>query len=1093
MKCRGGYRLPVFKLGLLLSILMQSGVWGQGRTCTPSSIQATIEQLSLAQNREAQIDELVQCDAKAAPFLVNTFESDDPSVVEGAVQTLVKIGKSAIPTLEAALSSSITPVREYASEALGRIGAEAVPTIRNSLSANDPNVRAAAAEAILSLGSKGDFLLVDLIDRLQREQNARVLEAVVLSVADFGLDAEAAAPALLKLLDRQPLHVRRVVIETLGVIRADAPAVVPALREALKDPNDSIQERAAKALAEYQLEATNALPELVDVFEKSASRDTQKVVIRSMTKIAKANQRFADTLSTADQDGIAQLEQVEQALQRVLALSEGLIGGEIIEELALTHSAIQTKLENLKGDPAYQLLQWFWENPWVWIPITCFVGYLGCFTFRPLWLLRLDEWVPAQTFEVPVLKLKLSMRMLIWLKYHPRVLDAWVKTHRESVAKDFVRGDTVQVRRIHISMPVTLDGEDVSELTPAGLKSTFARTRCRLLIWGEGGAGKTSLACQIAKWSMGEGDAVLCGHALLPVLIEQEMGDDHPLKAAIRNQLPLTPSGNLVSDELLEHLLKKRRVLVIIDHFSEMGNESRDHILNQLAPLSINALIVTSRLKEELNGIPKVELQPMRVQGDRLLGFVYAYLKSQGKRDWLEDEEYFTACRGLTRMVGDRDITLLLARLYADQLIATLEGSTSDLPDNIPDLMLSYLNRLNQGVELLNQLDQRLVHQAAQRAAWQCLKQTYQPKPAVRQGLIEALVRDNEIADEAQRCAEAEKRLSYLEKRLRLIQTIEPGNQIRLTLDPLVEYLAALELVGYCQSAPPDENPWRQFFEAIDERVQNQQVVLNAIQGFLLAVRDCCLLKRNSAAPDSVIETLEQMAGLDPEAQQQARRKRKIQLLISDLSALDEDPERVPQAVKRLGEIGAEAKAAVPALAKLLKENDESLCLAVVDALGAMGRAAVPVLISVISTHDENPEGGLQAVKGLGKIGAEAKAAVPTLARLLKENDESLRLAVVDTLAAMGRAAAPALCELGERIENDESDQVRERSISALERIGTDAQVIIPLLERVVEDGSNQIQLRRSAVHALARFGWGIGLWTNCPRCNWSLKFSQAK
>ena len=124
---------------------MQSGVWGQGRTCTPSSIQATIEQLSLAQNREAQIDELVQCDAKAAPFLVNTFESEDLSVVESAIQTLVEIGKSAIPVLETALSSSNPPVREYASEALGRIGAEAVPTIRNSLSANDPNVRAAAA------------------------------------------------------------------------------------------------------------------------------------------------------------------------------------------------------------------------------------------------------------------------------------------------------------------------------------------------------------------------------------------------------------------------------------------------------------------------------------------------------------------------------------------------------------------------------------------------------------------------------------------------------------------------------------------------------------------------------------------------------------------------------------------------------------------------------------------------------------------------------------------------------------------------------------------------------------------------------------
>src|SRR5262245_57253940 len=50
-------------------------------------------------------------------------------------------------------------------------------------------------------------------------------------------------------------------------------------------------------------------------------------------------------------------------------------------------------------------------------------------------------------------------------------------------------------------------------------------------------------------------------------------------------------------------------------------------------------------------------------------------------------------------MVGDRDITVLLAKLFAEQMIASKEHCLDDnLPQNIPDLMLSYLNELNRTI-----------------------------------------------------------------------------------------------------------------------------------------------------------------------------------------------------------------------------------------------------------------------------------------------------------------------------------------------------------------------------------------------------------
>jgi hypothetical protein len=52
--------------------------------------------------------------------------------------------------------------------------------------------------------------------------------------------------------------------------------------------------------------------------------------------------------------------------------------------------------------------------------------------------------------------------------------------------------------------------------------------------------GKTSLACQIARWGLQQ---ELCRHRLLPVLIEQEL-EGKPLLQAIRNQLPRTAEGS---------------------------------------------------------------------------------------------------------------------------------------------------------------------------------------------------------------------------------------------------------------------------------------------------------------------------------------------------------------------------------------------------------------------------------------------------------------------------------------------------------------------------------------------------------------------
>jgi len=421
---------------------------------------------------------------------------------------------------------------------------------------------------------------------------------------------------------------------------------------------------------------------------------------------------------------------------------------------------------------------------------------------------------------------------LIFFKYHPRVLDAWVAAHIQATRDEFQKRETVRDRKIIVPIPVILDNNTIATLKGKDLQPTFAQKRGCLLIWEEGGAGKTSLACLIGKWAMSDNpEERICNHRMLPVLIESELNmkvaeGKQPFIEAIRGQLQdLTDTAEPISEELLEQLLKQRRILVIVDHFSEMSEQTQTAIRPEMPDFPVNALLVTSRLEEPLGRVTKTAIKPLRIARDRLSSFMESYLSQLQKRDLFSDPEFFNACSQLSTIAGDRNITVLLAKLYADQIIAKKEGTTDgNLPDNTAELMLHYLNQLNRSVTE-NKLSNSTVHKDAKIIAWECLKPTYRPAAANRQNAIDALGEEN-----------AESRLKYLEDKLRIIQTKGVAHdQIRFSLDPVAEYLAALHLLDINGK---DESKWQDFLKVADS--QNSP---EAIEGFMLAVKDCYLDK----------------------------------------------------------------------------------------------------------------------------------------------------------------------------------------------------------------------------------------------------------
>jgi len=581
------------------------------------------------------------------------------------------------------------------------------------------------------------------------------------------------------------------------------------------------------------------------------------------------------------------------------------------------------------------------------------VAYVGVFSFRPLLLLK----IPSADISVPWTIWRVPLGLVRLLKYRNRVLDTWVEQHWQVAQEEFLTLETVKERRIHILLPVHLNGEVLKEeINGRHLASTFQKKTAVLLILGEGGAGKTSLTCKIALWGL---DKQLSTHRMLPVLVETELDEKRSLLEVIRGQLnTLTNQSDPIATELLEMLLHRQRILVIVDHLSEMSENTRRQITPDLADFPAKALIVTSRIEKPLETVSKTVLKPLQIEPDRLWPFMSAYLDAIHKQDLFVDDEYSDACDRLRRIAGERNITVLLARLYIDHLIREREGAGGVLPDSVPKLMLSYLNSLNQNVDPSRKKDDLIVQRAAQVIAWESLRKAYRPQWIKKEDAISALA--NEWFN-----TESESLVAYLEDPLQLLLTPQPKVETRIILDPLAEYLAAIYQVERhcCQKKP--EFSWRNFFQAIDRKMKQPDETPEAMRGFLLAVWDCCEDRTRGEIPSFVTTELDAKAGVNRKELQRVQANRRIRKLISELSA-PELKYRI-NAAEDLANRGVAARVAHPNLIGMLQNRNQEIEARQAAAL-ALGNLHIgeEVLLKILTDTSEEKSVRRSVAESLG-------------------------------------------------------------------------------------------------------------------------------
>ena len=183
----------------------------------------------------------------------------------------------------------------------------------------------------------------------------------------------------------------------------------------------------------------------------------------------------------------------------------------------------------------------------------------------------------------------------------------------------------------------------------------------------------------------------------------------------------------------------------------------------------------------------------------------------------------------------------------------------------------------------------------------------------------------------------------------------------------------------------------------------------------------------------------------------------------------DENPASRRSAIEGLGNMGAAAASALPALMERL--TDAELQIPAITAIGKIGPAAAPAVPRLI----ELQKGGavpvrVAALGALAGLAKEASAALPAVHESLKDGDADVRVAAIPALTAIEKDEEKIVAQLLQGL-GDESGRVRRPSAAALAKFGERARAgtpaLVAMLERDADRGVALLALKLIGVHSV--------------------------
>ena len=706
-----------------------------------------------------------------------------------------------------------------------------INSLKYSLVSNDFGRQIYAARQIADIGiTLIPFLINNFTDK---DHNIRC--ASLLSIELMGNKAESTINSIIPLLNDNHFLVRERALRALIEIGKPSKEIINSLDKVLSDDDPIIRHLAIAALKKLTPRTKEVIPELTFLI-KERNFYIKAEISSLIFEVIESNE---DKLNVAD----------IPSLNETIEIISKNIGEEKSEKLKKIISHLETKNKNSFTNIVYLTIKNIWiDLLLIYILLFVLIRQIGV-RFFPYKIHKANiAFKPYTTLRLPWLGINnIPIRSLLIVgvfQYHNKVLDSWVKHHINLAKQNFEKKGTVQQRKIYVQSPIKIDKIENSFADINVIKHLTIKKRWCILISGEGGVGKTSLACEMARWAMSdEVNERLCpNNLMIPILLEPNsspynLEDSKIMIQEIMGQLKaLISETDDIDEEFLKQLLKKGRILVIAD-------DIKTNPVNSDFPAA--ALIVTSREQQLLGDVPKVNIYPQKIYAEHLSTFLHAYLTAKDERSKFSDTIFFGACQRLSAIVRERNITALLAKMYAELVIGnrhreinesqsnkiitnSIKEKNAKLPKDILDLMVGYIKELNR------RKDDKYISDEDVLKYFQLITRNALNNEFHLDAI--EIVKVKKILGDTL----GEKILDYFESKIHLIYSIgTKADCISFTVEPIAEYMAAIALI---KEYSDNEEQWRKLI---------RQLTCDPNMSFILALWDCVLsIGRSANCPE---------------------------------------------------------------------------------------------------------------------------------------------------------------------------------------------------------------------------------------------------
>jgi HEAT repeat protein len=188
--------------------------------------------------------------------------------------------------------------------------------------------------------------------------------------------------------------------------------------------------------------------------------------------------------------------------------------------------------------------------------------------------------------------------------------------------------------------------------------------------------------------------------------------------------------------------------------------------------------------------------------------------------------------------------------------------------------------------------------------------------------------------------------------------------------------------------------------------------------------------------------------------------------LLLDILQNDPDPNLRQQALYALQQVGGDAKVMMPALKKMIEDDNANVRMAALQVIWRYGVESIPLIVKCFEDKDDNIR--QNAVWILQNVQGDLKSALPQIKMLLKNKNSNVRQGAVHLLARCGEDGAMELVNVLRDKESD--DNMRWTAVNALQNLQGQNKKILPILTDMLKK-ENESKVRMFAVYAMTRIG----------------------